>query len=138
MTDKIPRIDSEPKADSSAQNVKREEAELKLLEAEASLRKLVQREIGQRYIIKWVALVAGCIVIIGMTAVLWHLVHSAFWGPFMVVNSAFSVAMIVTPILSITTITVALFVGAFRKFEEKDLEVAGSGIVGVANFARSG
>ncbi|MGA0543622.1 hypothetical protein [Neotabrizicola sp. VNH66] len=66
-----------------------------------------------------------------------HLVHNTFWGPFHFASGAFSVAMIVAPIASITAITAALFVGAFRKFDEKDLEALGNGAAGAYNTFRS-
>ncbi|MBA98008.1 MAG: hypothetical protein COB29_09945 [Sulfitobacter sp.] len=136
MPDDIPPIDPDLIHDGSSQYAGREELEFELLEAEASLKRLAHRELGQRYIIKWVAVSTGVIVILGMSGALWHMVHSVIWGPFVFANAAFSVAMIVAPITSITAITVALFVGAFRKFEEKDLEVVGSGVAGAANFMR--
>lgn len=43
------------------------------------------------------------------------------------VHPATAVAAIVGPIVSITTVTVALFIGAFRKFEKKDLDTMADG-----------
>ena len=134
----IPTVDPDLSADGATRNSRRERLEFELLEAEAALRNLAHREIGQRYIIKWVAVISGVIVIVGMAATLWHLVHSVFWGPFVFVSPAFSVAMIVAPIVSITTITVALFVGAFRKFEDKYIEVVNGGVTGALNIMRGG
>ena len=131
----IPPIDQ---ASSSNSSRLLERAELESLDAEAKLRTLTQREIGQRYVIKWVALVTGLVVIAGMSALMAHLIHHVFRGPFMFVNTAFSVAMLVAPILSITAITVALFVGAFRKFEEKDLENVGNTLASGINSIRGG
>lgn len=138
MPDNIPPVDPDLNPSGLPQNGRREELEFELLEAEASLNRLAHREIGQRYIIKWVAVLTGVLVILGMAVTLWHMVHSVFWGPFVFANAAFTVAMIVAPITSITAITVALFVGAFRKFEENDLESMGNGVAGAANFMRGG
>lgn len=135
MPENIPPIDEDPSPYSSKLL---ERAELEALDAESKLRTLVQKEIGQRYTIKWVALVTGLIVIVGMASLMAHLIHQVFHGPFMFVNTAFSVAMLVAPILSITAITVALFVGAFRKFEEKDLENVGSTLASGINTIRGG
>lgn len=63
-----------------------------------------------------------------------HLVHSVFWGPFVFVSPAFAVAMIVAPVVSITAITVSLFIGAFKKFDDKDLETIGNGAMGAAGM----
>lgn len=116
----------------------RKKLEFELLEAERALSRLLHREINQRYFIKWIAVISGVVVILGMAGALAHLVHMAFWGPFVFASAAFSVAMIVAPIISITTITVALFVGAFRRFEDKDLETMGNGAMGAASFFRNG
>lgn len=123
MLETIPPIDPSPP---SVERLER--AEFEGLEAEAKLRRLVQREHGQRYAIKWIALAVGFIVIVFMGLVLMHLVHQVVWGPFLLANSAFSVAMVIAPIASITAITIALFVGAFRKFDDKEVESASSAI----------
>lgn len=138
MPESIPAVDPDLGSNGASQNSRREKLEFELLEAEASLKRMAHREFGQRYIVKWVAVSTGVVVILGMAVALWHMVHSVFWGPFVFANAAFTVAMIVAPITSITAITVALFVGAFRKFEEKDLEAMGSGVAGAANFMRGG
>lgn len=137
MPNSIPPVDPDLDHLDAPQNARREELEFELLEAEASLKRLAHREIGQRYIIKWVAVSVGVTVILGMAAALWHMVQSVFWGPFVFANAAFSVAMIAAPITSITAITVALFIGAFRKFEDKDLDSMGNSISGAANFMRN-
>lgn len=129
-----------------------ERLEFELLETDRALRNLQKREAGQRYWLRWIAVLTGILVIGGMAAVLTHLVHNTFfgrvsctfWAPLQctfkgqlhVANGAFLVAMIVAPITSITAITVTLFVGAFRKFEEKDLETLGNGAVGAFNTLR--
>jgi hypothetical protein len=99
---------------------------------------LKRREYGQRRAIRWIAVATGIVVILGMAAILTHLVHSTFWGPFHFASGGFSVAMIVAPIASITAITVALFVGAFRKFEDNDIEAIGNGAAGAINMTRGG
>ena len=115
-------------------NEKREDSqELKLLGLEATLKGLANREIGQRYLIKWIAIGTGVGVILCMFGILVHMFHQFLWGPFIAASPALSVAMIVAPIVSITTITVAIFIGAFRKFEEKDLEALGNGTLGALN-----
>jgi len=138
MPDEIPKIDPDLDGDEATRNIRRENIEFEQLEAEAAFKRMAHREVGQRFYIRWVAVVTGVVVTIGMAFVLWHSVHNIFIGPVTFVGPALSVAMIVTPIFSITSITVALFVGAFRKFEEKDLESIGNGIVGAANYVRSG
>jgi len=138
MADVIPPLDPDLDPEGAPQNARREELEFELLEAEAKLKRLAHREIGQRYWLKWIASIAGVSVIVAMGGLVTHLVHHVFLGPFIFANAAFSVAMLVAPITSITAITVALFIGAFRKFEEKDLETIGYGVSGVSNVFRGG
>jgi biotin transporter BioY len=119
-------------------NKRLEELEFRLLEASVKEKALRHREDDQRYLLKWVAAIAGIVVIVAMGALVTHLVHHVFWGPFLFANAAFTVAMIVAPITSITAITVALFVGAFRKFDDKDLEKVGNGVSSASTFYRGG
>lgn len=134
MPKSVPPIDLT--SDSLAGNGGREALEFELLELEAKLKRIAYREVGQRYKIKWIAVISGVFVIAGMAAMMGHLVHRVFWGPFLLASPAFSVAMIVAPVLSITATTFALFVGAFRRFEDKDLESVTGGIAGGVNMIR--
>lgn len=136
MVDSIPPVD--PDLAQGGVNQERERLELRLLEAEAQLKEHGNREAGQRYWLKWFAVLLGAIVVVAMAALLTHLVHMVFWGPILLARSAFSVAMIVAPIASITTITVAIFVGAFRKFEDKDVKQLKDGLSTTANYWADG
>lgn len=98
------------------------EAELSLLNAEAKSQKLANKELSQRYWLRWLVVVLGLTVIASMFALLWHVIHQAFFGPILLVPRSFAVAMLVTPIISITTITVVFFVAAFRRFSDADMD----------------
>ncbi|MFV0475941.1 MAG: hypothetical protein ACK5MQ_17320 [Pikeienuella sp.] len=113
----------------------REVFELEWLETERALRALQRREIGQRYWLRWIAVGVGLGVILGMAAMLITLI---LVGIGRADGMAVSVAMIVAPIASITAITVALFVGAFRRFEEGDAEAVGNGVSTAARFMPRG
>lgn len=134
MSDDIPPIDP----DLPTSNASQETLELRLLSLEDENLYLKRREYGQRHKIRWIAVGTGAVVILAMLAIMGHLLHHIYWGPFMRPNPSFAVAMIVAPIASITAITVALFVGAFRKFDDKDLEAMGNGAAGAANLFRGG
>lgn len=136
MSKEIPLNDPDLKDVDSPRNSGRERFEFELLETEVSLRKLLRREASQRYAIRWLAVAAGVSVIIGMAVFLCCIVSNVMWGSFVFTNSAFSVTVVAAPVLSITTITVAFFVGAFRKFEDKDIETMGNGVSGLANIVR--
>lgn len=133
MVDLIPSVDPDLNPQS---NNDREKLEFELLELETAIQKLNKREVGQRYFIKWIAVISGILITCCMFLMMWHLVHAAFWGPFAFASSAFTVAMVVAPIFSVTTITVALFVGAFGRFKEKDMENLGK--VGIPGLDKLG
>lgn len=136
MVEDIPPIDPDLNRDEQERNLQREKLEYELLFLEQELLTLDRDEKRQRYIIKWLAVIIGVVVIFSMIATLAHLVHRVFFGPFIFVSPAFSVAMIAVPIMSITAITIAFFVGAFRKFEDKDIEKMGNGVANAANMMR--
>lgn len=136
MTNKVIPPNAPSVGGSDGQHTRREELELEVLDLEAKLKRLAHKEIGQRYIIKWMAVITGGLVIAMMVGIMTHLFHSLFWGPIFISSPALAVAMIVAPVASITAITVALFIGAFRKFDEKDLETMGNGMAGVYNVVR--
>ena len=136
MPDIPPNAPDVALSSASSGNGARDTLEFELLEAEQALRELLTREAGQRYWLRWIAVGTGGLVIFRMAAALWFLANRIFWGPIVVGSPAFSVAIIVAPIISITSITVALFVGAFRKFDDKDLETMGNGLSGTTKLMR--
>ena len=87
MPIKVPPVD--PDLGGSEDRERREELEFELLEAEAKLKQLANREIGQSFAIKWIASGTGLFVIVGMAALSTHFLHKAFWGPFLLVSPSF-------------------------------------------------
>ena len=123
MPSKIPATDSAsmPGYD---ENVKRRDAlELDRLETELNHAKAVTHEIRASVVIKQIAVGVGIFVVLVLFAVLGF----AIWMPsgFRIDNVAVAIALIVAPITSITAIVIALFIGAFRKFNERDIQTAG-------------
>ena len=131
--DKIPVDPDLPQS-----NEKLEGIELRKLDAEVKLIEAKAGEYRQRFIVRWVTVAIGVIVVVAMFVVLIHLSHSSIRGYLAPSSASFMVAIVVAPILSITTVTVAMFVGAFRKFDEGDLEKAGNGVTGIASVLKSG
>jgi hypothetical protein len=108
--------------------------EHKLLELSKSVKTLQQAELRQRIWLRWGAAALGVLVIVGMSLMLWHLMHHLlFFGLFIRVPASVAVVMFVAPVLSITTITVILFIAAFRRFEDKDFDSAGAGLTSGIN-----
>lgn len=114
----------------------REILEARLLTAEAELRELTAKAAGQRHKIRWIAVSVGLLVIASMLGLLGHTLHVIKWWPIARPPSAFLIVIVAAPIASITTITIALFVGAFKKFEEKDAERAATGLAAGLNIFR--
>lgn len=121
---------------SGLSNSQREELELRLLTAEARLMEISAKEAGQRHRIRWIAVITGLIVILVMFSLLGHTLHRVHWWPMFRPSTAFMIVIVVGPVASITTITIALFIGAFRKFEDKDAEHAANGVSTGLNWFR--
>lgn len=138
MSDKIPRIDPDLQDAQKGHQARMAELEYEALSAEAKLQKLAHREIGQRVWVKWAAVTTGVATIIGMACLLAYVVAHFFNAPFILASPSFAALIVIAPIVSITSITVALLIGAFRKFEEKDLDAVGKGIASASDYFRSG
>jgi ABC-type nickel/cobalt efflux system permease component RcnA len=122
-----------PLIDSSEQGPSAQEIfEFRGLDSEHTARELANSETSQKIRIRWLAIFGAGLVIAAMLKILACLIDRAFWGPFQIVSPAVGVAMIVAPIVSVTAIIVAILVGAFRKFDEKDLEKVLNGSSGAA------
>lgn len=121
---------------SGLSNREREKLELRLLTAEASLMEISAKEAGQRHLIRWIAVLTGLVVIVVMFSLVGHALHRINWWPVFRPSTAFMIVIVVGPVASITTITIALFIGAFRKFEDKDTERAADGVTTGLNWFR--
>ena len=139
MTDRIPENVPDLIFETSDTDHEHERLELEVLTLEARNKTLENREFSQRQIIRWIAVATGLTVIISMLFILGHdLHHLVWWGPILRGTTMFSVALIVAPTLAITTITIAQFIGAFKKFDDKDAEHAATGMSAGLNFLRGG
>ena len=92
------------------------------LSAEAKYRALLITEIRQRIIVRYAAVAVSCIVIVLMVVVALYAAHRYFWGHFILVPTAAVIAMFVAPIVAISTITIMLLIGAFRRFKDDDID----------------
>lgn len=91
------------------------------LSQEAKARDLLIKEIEQRIENRQIAIAIAVVVMIFMAGVLAHATHSYYWGRLIVVPQSVAIAMFLGPIISITTLSVVLIVGAFRHFQDKDM-----------------
>jgi NADH:ubiquinone oxidoreductase subunit K len=99
-----------------------EARELAVLDAEVKAKELKNKEDSQRYLLKWLAVGLAILVILGMSLALYHMAHLATSPAIQYTSPSFAVAMIVAPVASISAITIAVLVGAFRRFDSKDFE----------------
>ncbi|MVO18131.1 hypothetical protein [Parasedimentitalea huanghaiensis] len=98
---------------------------------EDQLRTLQIREAEQRIQIKQLVLVISVSVLVVMTYLILHAMHKVMMGPVLTVPRIYAMSLILAPVASITTITVALLVGSFRRFKPSDSDA----LVGMATEA---
>lgn len=89
---------------------------------EDQLRTLLIREAEQRIQIRQFVLIIGVVVLVLMAILGAHAMHKVMLGSLLTVPRSYAIALIIAPVASITTITVALLVGAFRRFKESDAD----------------
>lgn len=92
------------------------------LSAEAQHRDLLISEVKQRIRVRYFTVGIAVIAICFMAIALAYAAHHYFWGPFVLVPPAVAIAMFVSPLVSITTITIMLLIGAFRRFKDDDMD----------------
>lgn len=92
------------------------------LSTEGKYRALLITEIRQRIFVRYAAVVVSCIVIALMVGIDLYAAHRYFWGHFILVPTAAVIAMFVAPIVAISTITIMLLIGAFRRFKDDDMD----------------
>lgn len=123
--DIIPQ-DLPPKRSGSPSNGN-SDRDLRNLENEAVLRDHLKAELSQNLKIKSLAVMVGCAVSLFMGLILLGPLHLMSQAGASSIHPAIVVAAIVGPIVSVTTVTVALFVGAFRNFGKNNLDEMAEG-----------
>ena len=92
-------------------------------------RTLTIKELEQRIEQRQIALIPGVCVMVLMAVLAAHGMHKVLFEPrllgvkigaYLTVPSAYAIALIIAPIVSITTIGIALLIGTFRGFKDKD------------------
>lgn len=106
------------------------DAERRLNKAEAELldlgaKRKSNREADQRFWLRNIVIAIVIVIILGMGSLLWHVAH---WLPDDPKSMGAVIALHIAPIVSITTLSIALLVAAFRGFKDGD-EKAGTAIV---------
>lgn len=92
------------------------------LSSEAQHRDLLISEVRQRIRVRYFAVAIALGAVMFMAVAMAHAAHHYFWGPVVLIPPAVAIAMFVAPIVSITTITIMLLVGAFRRFKDDDMD----------------
>jgi magnesium-transporting ATPase (P-type) len=113
--------------------------ELESLSAEGQHRQLLRREIEQRIQIRFWTSILAVLMLCLMAFVLWYATHRYLGYPKSQKTPAIVIALYVAPIASMTTITVMLLIGAFRRFKDDEFgPVNLASIAGEAAKAASG
>lgn len=92
------------------------------LTIEAQYKELLKNEIQQRIEVRWQVILIAILVLVFMAGVLTHTAHSFSQKDISEAPASLLVVMFVTPIVSISTITVMLLFGAFRQFKDEDIK----------------
>jgi hypothetical protein len=116
---KVPPVD-EPTSGQSDNARELSTIELAILDADAKAKQKLNREADQRYWLRWAAVCISVLIIIGMAFLLKHSAHEMVNLAIHKAPAIFFVAAYVAPILSMTTLSIALLVAAFRGFKDGD------------------
>ncbi|OAO02591.1 hypothetical protein A8B75_11660 [Sphingomonadales bacterium EhC05] len=119
---KVPKVDlgGEDAPEDLPQPDQYEAIALRSLDADAKAKENVNREANQRYYLRWLAVIASLLIMSGMGWMLSHVVHKLMSLRTFGTPSAYIIAIYVAPILSMTGLSIALLVAAFRGFKDGD------------------
>lgn len=125
MVSAVPQVDISTNGASSRKFV---DIELRLLDADAKAKENLNREADQRYWLRWAAVAVAFAIILGMGYMLGHVGYYILSRHGIGAPAAFLVAVYVAPIVSMTTIALALLVAAFRAFKSGDEQASASAL----------
>ena len=113
---------------------RRDALDIDRLASDLEYSKAVTKEINTSIFIKKVAVYFGICVVLIFFAVLAFAICNVIWMPpeLRVDEVAIVIALIVAPFTSITAIVIAFFIGAFRKFNDRDIQTMGNGFSNLA------
>ncbi len=115
----VPPVD-EPTSEKSENARELSKIELAILDADAKAKQNLNREADQRYWLRWAAVGISASIILGMALLLRHSAHQMVTLAIYQSPATFFIAAYVAPILSMTTLSIALLVAAFRGFKDGD------------------
>lgn len=123
MSEKIPAPAAAPDSDIEARiDAIEQRIDARGLTEENKYRDLLIDEVRQRMTMRrWLSWLAFA-VILAMMALVYHAGHETIPLWQMGTHPAYGVALIVTPIISISAITIVLLIGAFRRFQDQDID----------------
>ncbi|WP_109614080.1 hypothetical protein [Pseudaminobacter salicylatoxidans] len=100
-------------------------------------RRLLMSEIRQRINARRIATGVAIIAIIFMAALVAHSTHKFFWLHFITIPQSVAIAFVLGPIISITTLSVVLLIGAFRRFKDDDMDKVSVGSLATEAIRRA-
>ncbi len=110
----------------------------KALSAEDEYNKLLRHEVLQRIIMRYAVMVIAVIVISIMVFFATYVLFQYVFFPIVYVAPTVTIALYVAPVVSISTVTIMLLIGAFRRFKDDDIEQVNSQAVIEAAKAMTG
>lgn len=126
MAKTVPPVDDGP--NSATPPDKFEALQFRTLEAEAKAKEGLNSEADQRYWLRWIAVFSCLVIIVTMCVLLSHVAHKLMTLGTFGTSTAYVVAAYVAPIVSITSLSIALLIAAFRGFKDGDGEAGAKAI----------
>jgi hypothetical protein len=122
--DQVPPVDTvaeqTPAGSAVPDRSRYEDIEFRLLNADARAKDNINREHDQRYFLRWLAVIMTVVLMLAMGCLLGHVAHSFKGLSNAGLAAAFLIALYVAPIVSMTTLSLALLVAAFRGYRDGD------------------
>lgn len=122
-------------SDSGGGDIRFRDIELRLLDAGAKAKEDLNREADQRFWLRNLAIFVCICLIVFMATLLWHGGYHYFSGDYSKKPPVHIVAIYIAPIISMTTVTIAVLVAAFRGYKDADVS---DGIGAATSAAKSG
>lgn len=116
----VPPVDVEPSGPPDAVSKRLNDIEIRLLDAGAKSKENVNREADQRYWLRWAAVLLVIGIVLAMGLLLKHVAHKLPAIRDAGSPASFIIALYVSPIISMTTLSLSLLVAAFRGFKDGD------------------
>jgi hypothetical protein len=115
---------------------KRELAEYNQIVSETALNKSNAGEIRQRIWIRAFVVIMATAVVALMFCAFYHILHQIFGFRYMFMQTGAMIALVLAPVASISSITIALLFGVFRGYKDADAAAASAAVAASVTAAK--